>query len=223
MPRHDMTFDTRAARERIKRMVALLRKEPMTAQQIADALHCHKATANLYLQHLRTNPRRVRVSAYTLIGNKYIPVYAIGKEPDARRQKMTHREKWAKLKSRPEQYEKTMVRRRAYHHAKRDELGLPRRPMKKYPKPLVKMILELLEQSPGYTVSKMAARFGTGKKAVGIALTRLHKAGKIQRAKASTLKEFEWELPHKPMPEPVAKVLGIQPQSWMSALFLEAA
>jgi predicted ArsR family transcriptional regulator len=67
-----------------RRVIDLLRRKPMTAKELGDALDLAPARARWYINELRTStPKRVYISRFTPNFAGYpAPVYAVGDKPD---------------------------------------------------------------------------------------------------------------------------------------------
>lgn len=115
-----MTFTKPAALARIDRIQHLLRQQPSTVQEIADAVHISKRYASEYVEYLRAQGRihvceyrREQRAAYQV----YKPLFAWGIGADApppdRSDKVRQAEARAKMNLDPEAKDKSLALRRA--------------------------------------------------------------------------------------------------------------
>lgn len=105
------TFASSKARARIERILLELAKLPMTGDELQCLLGVSQPTMWRYLNHLRSEPRRVYVSKWTPTVGELAPVYAVGILPDARRPKpITKRKRnqmqWKRLKADRDRHER---------------------------------------------------------------------------------------------------------------------
>lgn len=86
---------------RIERILAALIDNPMTARELSAKLFMSYATATLYLAHLQTNPRRVRIASYRPPEGqgRPSPVYALGRNKNAVEVALSGAEKRSKYKA----------------------------------------------------------------------------------------------------------------------------
>lgn len=211
------TFQSKRAQIRIKRLLALLEGQTLPASTIAEKLHCDRSLVTEYLRHLRAEPnRRARITGYDVVNGTRRPFYGLGIEPDAPMTRQTNQERYAKVQADPVKYELHLTKARDLHRIKRAAVPpeLRQRDRRIYEPPLEVQIVDLLSRMPGCTNKQIASRLEANERAVQLVTRRLSKAGEIQRAKVSTMKKWQWEVPDRPM-TPVPKVKA---QSWFGAL-----
>lgn len=80
MTRAGFTFTSSRAELRIGRILTAL-AQPMTTNQLRLAVPMARATAIIFLAHLRAE-RRVYVSGWLAGGGRHAPIYALGNKPD---------------------------------------------------------------------------------------------------------------------------------------------
>lgn len=214
------TFTSVRALTRIQRILDLLKGGPMTTREVGEALYMDQTMASAYLRFLMFAPRRVYICGYRIVGKRSAPMFALGDLPNARPTRQTNKERWAKVKADPVKYAKSLESRRNVHRRKREQIPLEQRQRDRrvYDPPLHVQVIDLLGQFPGYTGKQMAARLDANARSIRSVLSELRREGKIQRSPHGTGKEYAWELPHKPLPAPLSRTLGIKPQSWAAAL-----
>lgn len=83
-PNH--TFDSSNTRHTMARLLAAL-ETPQGTEQLRTTLHMSERSLRLYLAHLRSAPRRVRVAGYVPAKFGYSMLFALGSEADAPRPK----------------------------------------------------------------------------------------------------------------------------------------
>ena len=80
--RYSATRETPRMNRQIERIMAAIRKQPMTAIQIADALYSSHDTARFYVSMLHKE-KRIHVAAWKpVMGNKPAKMYLAGGAPD---------------------------------------------------------------------------------------------------------------------------------------------
>lgn len=104
--RANHTFDSSNTRYNLARMLAAL-ETPMTYVELETLLHMSHRSVHFYVNYLRTNPRRVRVSGFKLVNSRWHKVIALGDAPDAKQPKKQCEKKRnairrAKVKADPE-------------------------------------------------------------------------------------------------------------------------
>lgn len=111
------TFDSSNTRHTIARILAAL-QAPQTHKQLRAALHMSERTLRRYVSHLKSEPnRRVRTASFLLLRNVWIPVIALGSQPDAVKPRQGEKERCAKyranVKSNPEMLERRQQQNKA--------------------------------------------------------------------------------------------------------------
>ena len=209
MSKRNVTFTSARAQIRIERILAALAGGPMSTTELSSAVHLDRSAITDYLAHLMKEPRRVRIAEYRTVrgpknGNRQ-PVYALGAEPDAPRERMSNVERWERVKADPQAYANSLASRREHHRRARAAVPpeLRQRDRRVYDPPLEQQIPELLAQVPGYTTRQLAAKLDANLKSTITALGKLRKAGAVRRAETGTLKEYQWEVPARPLPAPI--------------------
>lgn len=214
------TFNSERAHIRIQRILDLLNGGPMSTREVGETLHMDQTMASAYLRFLMFAPRRVYICGYRIVGKRSAPLYALGDLPNAKPTRQTNKERWARVKADPVKYAKSLESRRNVHRRKREQIPieLRARDRRVFDPPLCQQIVALLEEVPGYTCSQIAAKMDISLHTVRTSIDKLRRDGKIQRVTHGSGKEYQWEVPHKPLPAPLSKTLGIKPQSWAAAL-----
>jgi hypothetical protein len=210
------TFKSNRAQIRIARLLVLLEGCMLPSAALAELLHCDQSLATEYLRHLRAAPRRVRVAGYETVNGVKRALYGLGDAPDEPMTRMTGRERYAKVQADPEKYELHLTKARDLHRRKRAAVPPEQRQRDRriYDPPLEIQIVDLLNRMPGCTNEQIASRLDANQRAVQRVTQRLSKAGAIQRAKASTMKKWQWEVPDRPM----TATPRVTPQPWFAAL-----
>lgn len=214
--RHQSTFKTYRAQIRIERLLAHLEGRMLPASTLAELMHCDQSLVTEYLRYLRSEPRRVRIAGSEIVNGVRRVLYGLGSEPDVPMPRMTNKERYARLQSDHEKYERHLAATRDLRRRKRAAVPPEQRQRDRrtYDPPLDVQIVDLLTRMPGCTTEQVANRLEANERAVQRAMQQLSKAGTIQRAKGSTMKKWQWELPDRPMtPTP-----RIKPQKWFSVL-----
>lgn len=117
------TFDSSNTRHNVARMLEAL-ATPMTYLELEAKLHMSHRSVQLYLWHLRNEPRRVRISGYRMIDSRWQKVFGLGSGPDAPAPKKQSEKKRnalyrAKVKADPELRLKATLREKAKWAAKK--------------------------------------------------------------------------------------------------------
>lgn len=126
--RGNHTFDSSNTRHNVARMLAAL-ETPMTYLELEARMHMSHRSVHLYLQHLRTSPRRARVCDYRLIDGRWHKVFGLGDAPDVAQPKNQCEKKRnakyrAKIKADPELRLKSQLYEKA-RWAKRKAVSKP--------------------------------------------------------------------------------------------------
>lgn len=96
-PNH--TFDSSNTRHNIARILGAL-KTPQTYKQLRETLFMSERSLQHYISHLRAEPnRRVRVDHFLFLNCRWVPVLALGSEPDAVKPRQTEKERNAKYRA----------------------------------------------------------------------------------------------------------------------------
>jgi DNA-binding MarR family transcriptional regulator len=196
------TFQSKRAQIRIKRLLALLEDRTLSSSEIAKKLYCDQSLVTEYLRHLRTGPsRRARIADYEVVNGTKRALYGLGSEPDAPLTRQTNQERYAKVQADPVKYERHLTKARDLHRRKRATVPPEQRQRDRriYEPPLPVQVVDLLKRMPGCTNEQIADRLQANERAVQRVTQRLSKTGAIQRAKASTMKKWQWETPDRPM------------------------
>lgn len=120
VPNNRPTPKTSAAQRR-EQMIALLRKSPMTAQQLGDEMHIVKARALMYVGQMKRE-NAVYISRWLRPegAGAWAPVYALGNRPDKPTPKgETSGQRHARLMRNPEHAEEERARRRRRYAVER--------------------------------------------------------------------------------------------------------
>lgn len=214
------TFKSKRAQIRIERLLALLEGRMLPSVTIAELLHCDQSLATEYIRHLKAEPRRVRVAGHETVNGVKRALYGLGDGPDEPMTRQTNQERYAKVQADPVKYERHLTKARDLHRRKRAAVPLERRQRDRrvYDPPLEVQVLELIKRMPGYTNEQIANRLPANERAVQRVTRRLKNAGAIQRAKASTMKTWQWEVPERPM----TATPRVAPQPWFASLMAAA-
>lgn len=197
--KRNTTFQSKRAQIRIGRLLALLDGRMLPASDLAAHLYCDQSLVTEYLRHLREEPnRRVRIAGYDVVNGTKRPLYGLGSKPDAPMTRKTNKERHAAVKSDPKRLERRREVCRESYWRRREKI--PRqRDRRVYDPPLPDQVLGLLGKMPGYTTEQIAQRLDANQRAVQLVVQRLRREGKVQRAAASTMKAYQWEIPGRPM------------------------
>ncbi len=117
---YQMTFTSTAALNRIERIQQLLRHEPSTIQEIADAVFISLRYATDYIRHLREHGQ-VYICEYRRddckVNRVFRPLYAWGTGTDApspdRSSRARQAEYRARIRADPEKWQRELARRKA--------------------------------------------------------------------------------------------------------------
>jgi hypothetical protein len=100
-----------------KRLVEMLQRSPMTANEIGDALDLAPARARWYISQLRTcEPRRVYIKRFEANYGAYpAPVYAVGNKPDAVYTPKTRADVYRDVMADPDRRRRVLTRNKLRH------------------------------------------------------------------------------------------------------------
>jgi hypothetical protein len=211
------TFQSERAKRRIDRILAALDGQMLPASALAAKVYCDQSLVTEYLRYLRAEPdRRARIAGYDIINGTRRPLYGLGSEPDAPMTRQTNQERYARVQADPEKYERHLTKARERHQRIRAAVPAEQRQRDRrtYDPPLEIQIVDLLGRMPGCTNEQIADRLQANQRAVQRVTQRLRKSGEIQRAKATTMKTWQWEVPERPM----TATPRVKPQPWFAAL-----
>lgn len=113
------TFTTPKAAAKIERILAALKQQPMTRDELQCLLGISKPTMRRYIAHLRAEPRRIFVKRWLRTMGLPAPVYALGSRKDAplpRTPTRTERnqEEWRRIKADPDRHDRVKAAARVY-------------------------------------------------------------------------------------------------------------
>ena len=77
------TFTSPRAERAISLILAALGERPHSSSELQETLHMSQSTANRYLMHLTSAPRRIFISRWERTSGNLRPFYAIGNRKDA--------------------------------------------------------------------------------------------------------------------------------------------
>ena len=211
-----LTFRSKRAQLRIARLLELLADGMLPARTLSEKMHCDHSMVTQYLGHLGAEPRRVRVAGHDVINGTKRPLYGLGSEPDEAVTTKTKSERYAEILADPVRLQHVRERSMERHRMKRDAVPIEQRKRNRLRKDqaLEPRILQILSESPGYSVDKLAAKMGVGERSTRTAIEKLRAAGHVQRATGARSKKHLFETPEKPLAPPVVT----KPQGIFAAL-----
>lgn len=192
MSGHGCNFTSERARRRIERMLALLKKECLTVEQIADKMHAAKSGTNVYVVHLHKVEKQIHIAGWDTSGYRAVAVFAKGDKPDAPKPPKKSKEQiWREIKADPEKLAKRHMEQANLRDRRRE--GRPPRAQRHYDPPLEQQVQEFIDAWPGMTAEQIADKLDACHRSTARALTKLHKQGIAvyrRRSRAGAL----WEL-----------------------------
>lgn len=206
----DCTFTSERAQQRLARVLDALKDGGLTKADIAARSFMSSSAANLYIFHLKQEPKLIYRSGWD--GNK--PIYSLGDKKDVSFPKRTRKQRYhLYIKKKPEKHAQKLERARKKYWKTRDAtqlVGIDRRQP-----PLVTQIENYVIVNRHKTTGQVAKALDAKPASVSSILRRLQGEGKVRAVTLGDTR-FKWESAIHALPA----VLDIPKQTPFSALFL---